>query len=141
MGNPYHVGWAAVLGSLLVLGLLVGVSAPAGAVDVSVSACGDFSVSNPTDTRFTLVNNITTSASTGACLIFPSNAVVNMSGFAVIGLSIDANTIGIALDDNGFLWGPGIIRGFGVCIGAGDHVAVEGILTNWCGFGDRKSVV
>ena len=64
-----------VLGSLLVLGLVVGVSAPAWAVEVSVSACGDFSVSNPTDTRFTLVNSSTTSSSTGACVIFPPNPV------------------------------------------------------------------
>src|SRR5262249_3661680 len=135
MRNRYHVGWAVVLGSLLVLGLLVGVSTPAWAVDVSVSACGDFSVSNPTDTRFTLVNNITTSASTGTCLTFPPNAVVSMSGFAVIGLSIDADTSGILLGPNSFLWGPGIIRGFGACVRAGDHVAVEGIVTNWCGIG------
>src|SRR5215510_11982150 len=135
MCHQYHVGWAVVLGSLLVLGLLVGVSAPAWAVDVAVSACGNFSVSNPTDTRFTLTTNITTSASTGACLTFPANAVVNMSGFAVIGLSIDADTTGIELGDNSFLWGPGIVRGFGTCVDAGDHVAVEGILTNWCGFG------
>jgi len=133
MRHRYHVGWAAVLGSLLVL--VVGVSAPAWAVDVAVSACGDFSVSNPTDTQFTLTTNITTSASTGNCLKIPSNAVVNLSGFAVIGLSIDANTRGIVLGDNSFLWGPGIVRGFGVCVGAGDHVAIEGILTNWCGIG------
>jgi hypothetical protein len=114
-----------VLGSLLVLGLVIGVNTPAWAVDVSVSACGDFSVSNPNDSRFTLVNTITASANTGACLTFPSNAVVNMSGFAVIGLSIDANTAGILLGANSFLWGPGIIRGFGHCVVAGDHVAIE----------------
>src|SRR5262249_39655922 len=124
MCHRYHVGWAAVLGSLLVLGLLVRVSAPAGAVDVSVRAVGDLSVANRTDTQFTLTTNITTSASSGACLIFPDNAVVNMSGFAVIGLSIDASTRGIALGNNSFLWGPGIIRGFGHCVTAGDHVAV-----------------
>src|SRR5262245_25190398 len=135
MCHQYHVGWAVVLGSLLVLGLLVGVSTPAWAVDVSVSACGDFSVSNPTDTGVTLVNNITTSASTGTCLTFPPNAVVSMSGFAVIGLSIDADTSGILLGPNSFLWGPGIIRGFGACVTAGDHVAIEGILTNWCATG------
>src|SRR5262245_62218419 len=133
MRNQYHVGGAAVLGSLLVLGLLVGISAPAWAVNVG--ACGDFRATNPTDTQFTLTTNITTSASTGACLTFPANAVVNMSGFAIIGLSIDADTTGIELGDNSFLWGPGIVRGFGVCVGAGDHVAVEGILTNWCGTG------
>src|SRR5262249_33553601 len=131
----YHVGGAVVLGSLLVLGLLVGVSAPAWAVDVAVSACGDFSVSNPTDTQVTLTTNITTSASTGDCLKFPPNAVVNMNGLAGLGLSIDATTRGIVLGDNSFLWGPGIVRGFGRCVEAGDHVAVEGILTNWCGTG------
>src|SRR5262245_25278539 len=135
MGNRNHVSGAAVLGSLLVLGLLVGVSAPAGAVDVSVSACGDFNASNPNDSHFTLTNNITTTASTGACLTFPPNAVVNLSGFAVIGLSIDADTKGIELADNSFLWGPGIIRGFGVCVDTGLHVAVEGIVTNWCALG------
>src|SRR5262249_11962024 len=101
----------------------------------NVSACGDFSVSNPTDTQFTLTTNITTSVSTGACLTFPSNAVVNLSGFAIIGLSIDADTAGIVLGNNSFLWGPGIVRGFGTCVDAGDHVAIEGILTNWCGTG------
>src|SRR5262249_52660709 len=74
-------------------------------------------------------------ASTGNCLKFPPNAVVNLSGFAVIGLSIDANTRGIVLADNSFLWGPGIVRGFGICVAAGNHVAVERILTNWCGIG------
>jgi len=104
-------------------------------VDVAVSACGDFSVSNPTDTHFTFVTNITSSASAGLCLRFPPNAVVNMSGFALIGLSIDANTQGIGLSNNSFLRGPGIVRGFGLCVGAGDHVAIEGLVTNWCGTG------
>ncbi len=135
MRSLYHAGRTAVLGSLLVLALVVGVSAPAWAVDVAVSACGDFSVSNPNDSRFTLVNSITTTASTGVCLKFPANAVVNMSGFAVIGSNIDNNTTGIALGNNSFLWGPGIVRGFGLCVGASDHVGIEGILTNWCALG------
>src|SRR5262249_49246510 len=29
----------------------------------------------------------------------------------------------------------GIVRGFGTCVDAGDHVAIEGILTNWCSTG------
>src|SRR5262245_38212412 len=131
--NLYHAVRAVVLGSLLVLGLVVGVSAPVWAVDVS--ACGDFSVSNPTDTRFDLVNNISYALSTGTCLTFPPNAVVYMNGFAVIGTNIDNDTDGIDLANNSFLWGPGIIRGFGTCVDARDHVAIEGILANWCTFG------
>src|SRR5262245_31216588 len=132
MRNPYHAGRAVVLRSLVVLGLVVGVSAPAWAADVSVTTCGDFSVSNPNDSRFTLVNNFTTTASTCACLTFPPNAVVYMNGFAVIGLNIDNDTAGIILGNNRFLWGPEIVRGFGACVAADDHVAIEGIVTNWC---------
>jgi hypothetical protein len=132
MRNLYNAGRAVVLGSLLVLGLVVGVSAPAWAGDVL--ACGNLSAS--TDTRFDLVNNITFSG-TGNCLTFPPNAVVYMNGFVVVGPGINTGTSGIVLLDDSFLWGPGILRGFGTCVAAGNHVAVEGILTNWCGTGIR----
>jgi hypothetical protein len=131
MRNLYNAGRAVVLGSLLVLGLVVGVSAPAWAVDVS--ACGDFSAS--TATRFDLVTNITFSLGTGDCLLFPANAVVYMHGFAIVGPGINTVTSGIVLDNDSFLWGPGILRGFGTCVSAGNDVAVEGIVTNWCGTG------
>src|SRR5262245_13672578 len=133
MRNRYNTSRAVVLGSLLVLGLVIGVSAAAWAGNVT--ACGDFSAS--TETRFDLVTNITTTATTGFCLTFPPNAAVNMNGFAVIGSNIDNDTAGIILNSNSFLSGPGIIRGFGVCVGRSNegvaHVAIEGIVTNWCG--------
>jgi hypothetical protein len=133
MRNLYNAGRAVVLGSLLVLGLVIGVSAPAWAVDVS--ACGDFSAS--TATRFDLVNNITFSLSTGECLQFPANAVVYMNGFTIVGPGINTGTTGILLLSDSFLLGPGILRGFGFCVDAGNDVAVEGILANWCATGIR----
>src|SRR5262249_17540171 len=48
---------------------------------------------------------------------------------------IDNDTTGIFLDNNSFLWGPGIIRGFGACVAAFNHVAIDGIVTNWCARG------
>jgi len=129
MRNLYNTGRAVLLGSLLVLGLMVGVSAPAWAVNVG--GCGVFIAG----TRFDLTQNIITAAPAGACLTFPSNAVVYMNGFAVVGLNIDNPTSGIVLGSDSFLWGPGIVREFGTCVSAGDHVAVEGIVTNRCATG------
>jgi hypothetical protein len=125
-----------VLGSVLVLGLVVGIHAPAWAVDtvVDVAACGDYSVSNPADTKFVLSKNLAYGG-TKECLIFPSNAVVLMNGFAVVGPGINTGTTGILLGNDSFLWGPGILRAFGTCVSAGDDVAVEGLVTNWCGIG------
>jgi hypothetical protein len=90
MRNLYHGGRAVVLGSVLVLGLVVGIHAPAWAVDtvVDVAACGDYSVSNPADTKFVLSKNLAYGG-TKECLIFPSNAVVLMNGFAVVGPGIN----------------------------------------------------
>src|SRR6516165_10618580 len=101
MCNLYNVGRVVVLGSLLVLGLAVGVSAPAWAVDVS--GCKDFSTSNPNDTRFDLVQNITSTVATetsNTCLIFPPNAIVYMNGFLIVGRCINTGTTGIVLGDD-----------------------------------------
>jgi hypothetical protein len=128
MRHPYKLSLAVVLGLLA----LIVMSAPAGAVDVT--DCGDFASSNPSDSRFDLRNSIATTG-TGTCLTFPSNATVFMNGFAVVGPGLDSGAVGIAIGDNNFLWGPGLIRGFTVCASTGNHSAVERILFNQCAAG------
>jgi hypothetical protein len=132
MGERYRGGWAVVLGSLLGLLAVIGVSAPAAAGDVT--ACGNFTTS--TDTRFDLRNNITF-AGGGTCLTFPANAAVYLHGFIVSGPGYDfaPAATGIALGNNSFLWGPGIVKQFAACVAGGDDVAVETVLLNQCGFG------
>jgi hypothetical protein len=132
MGERYRGGWAVVLGSLLGLLAVIGVSAPAAAGDVT--ACGNFSTS--TDTRFDLKNNITF-AGGGTCLTFPANAVVYLHGFIVSGPGYDATppARGIFLDNNSFLWGPGIVKQFALCVDGENDVAVETVLLNQCGVG------
>jgi hypothetical protein len=134
MGERYRGGWAVVLGGLLGLLAVIGVSAPAAAGDVT--ACGNFSTS--TDTRFDLRNNITfAGGGTGICLQFPANAVVYLNGFLVSGPGYDFTpaATGIVLGNNGFLWGPGIVKQFANCVIGGNDVAVETVLLNQCGFG------
>jgi hypothetical protein len=134
-----------MLAGLLGLSVLVGFSAPASAGDVT--ACGDFSGSS--DTRFDIQNNIAHTATTGVCLKFPTNSVVYLNGFIVGGRSQEYKTIGIKVGSNSFVWGPGIVKAFGTCIGDGDDgtpppnlninppndVAVEGLLLNNCATG------
>jgi hypothetical protein len=132
MGERYRGGWVVVLGSLLGLLAVIGVSAPAAAGNVT--ACGDFSTS--TDTRFDLKNNITF-AGGGTCLTFPAKSVVYLNGFLVSGPGYDfvPEATGIELGDNSFLWGPGIVKQFATCVVGGNDVAVETVLLNQCGFG------
>jgi hypothetical protein len=135
MGERYRGGWAVVLGSLLGLLAVIGVSAPAAAGDVT--ACGNFSSS--TDTRFDIKNNITyvNGVSPNPCLRFPANAIVYLNGFLVSGpgYDFDPAVTGIILGDNGFVLGPGIVRQFATCINGGDDVAVETVVLNQCGIG------
>jgi hypothetical protein len=135
MGERYRGGWAVVLGSLLGLLAVIGVSAPAAAGDVT--ACGNFSSS--TDTRFDIKNNITyvNGVSPNPCLRFPANAIVYLNGFLVSGpgYDFDPAVTGINLGDNGFVLGPGIVRQFATCINGGDDVAVETVVLNQCGIG------
>ena len=124
--GPYKWCLAVVLG----LAAVIVMSAPAGAGPVA--ACGDFTGSG--DTRFDLTQSITTTG-VGTCLSFPSNSVVFLNGFLVVGPGLDSGATGIRVGNNSFVWGPGIVRGFSVCLVGNDDVAVETVLFNQCGVG------
>jgi hypothetical protein len=121
-------GLAVVLG----LAAVIVLSAPAGAGNVT--DCGDFT-SSP-DARFDIVNTITFTGP-GTCLRFPSNSMVFLNGFVLVGPGLDSGTVGMRVGSNSFVWGPGVVRGFSDCLIAGDFVAVETVLFNQCGNGIR----
>jgi hypothetical protein len=114
----------------MVLGLaaIIAMSAPAAAKDVT--ACGSFSESD--GSRYDIKANLVT---TGSCLSFPPNSAVYLNGHVIVGPGLETSTTGISIGDNGFIWGPGVVRGFGTCIEAGNHVAAEEILMNQCKVG------
>jgi hypothetical protein len=92
----------------------------------------------PGASSFNLTQNITTSG-TGTCLVFPVNFAFHLNGHIIDGPgAFNLSSVGInATAGDGFIWGPGIVKEFGVCIDAGPHVAVEDLLANQCGTGIR----
>jgi hypothetical protein len=126
MRDPYKLCLAVVLGLVAIIAM----SAPAAAKDVT--ACGSFSEAD--GSRYDIKANIVTAGS-GTCLEFPQNSSVFLNGFVIVGPGLETNTIGIIVGSNSFIWGPGVVRGFGICVAAGDHVAAEEILMNQCRFG------
>jgi hypothetical protein len=129
-----------VLGSLLGLLAVIGVSAPAEALNpVPVGSCGNYASTNPNDTRFDVINNITYVAgvSTNPCLTFPRNSVVYLNGFLVNGPGYDSAVDGIAVGNDSFVLGPGIVKQFRNCIEGGHDVAVETVVLNQCATGIR----
>lgn len=92
----------------------------------NVTACGDFSAS--TDTRFDITANISTSITTGSCLKFPNGSVVYLNGSVITGFNQGDPTVGIEMGNDGFVWGPGVIRRFGTGIKAGHDVAIENVM-------------
>jgi hypothetical protein len=126
MLHPYKWCLAVVLG----LAAVAMMSAPVSAGNVT--DCGDFRGSP--DTRFDLVNSISTTGG-GACLLFADNVAVFLNGFVVVGPGLDSGATGMVVGNNSFVWGPGIVRGFSTCLAGGNDVAVETILFNQCGTG------
>ncbi len=136
MRHEWSGGRAAWVGGLV--GLLV-LTLPmlAAAAPVSVTRCDNFGSS--TSSSFSIDNNITlpSSDAQGTCLTFPRNAVVWLNGHVIQGRGQEnLDSVGIDVTDgDAFVWGPGIVKAFGTCIDAGDHVAVEGLLLNQCARG------
>jgi hypothetical protein len=127
-------GKAAAVGGLLGLLLVIGWAGPAAAVDVST--CADFGAS--TESQFNIVNNITFASAFGTCLEFPRNATVRLNGHVITGQGAERlNSTGIFHPGDGFILGPGIVKAFGTCIDARDHMAIEDLLTNQCSTGIR----
>jgi hypothetical protein len=110
--------------------VLLALAAPAAALNVS--ACGTY-----TDINLIVTTNIAASAAGATCLTIPRNAVLNLNGHLISGFGQDdAGSIGIkAIAGDAFILGPGIVKGFETCIHAGDHVAVEDLITNQCATG------
>jgi hypothetical protein len=110
--------------------VLLALAAPAAALNVS--ACGTY-----TDINLIVTTNIAAPAAGGTCLTIPRNAVLNLNGHLISGFGQDdAGSIGIkAIAGDAFILGPGIVKGFETCIHAGDHVAVEDLITNQCATG------
>jgi hypothetical protein len=123
-----------VIGALALLAL----ATPAAALNVS--SCLDLTTTgnNPTgDTNIIVTADFAASAAGATCLTVPRNAVVQLNGHLISGFGQDdSGSVGIdASKGDAFILGPGIVKGFGTCILAGDHVAVEDLLTNQCATG------
>ena len=145
MRGVYRKG-ALALAGLIGVAALAGWSAPASAVDVS--DCHDYSSS--TASRFDITGNIVNITSGVTCLTFPRDAIVYMNGWTVTGPGVSNDTsTGLAFRGDGFVWGPGILKSFGTCVGGvkdlsappqmipPDEIAVENVIFNQCGRGIR----
>ena len=128
--------------AVLVIGALVLLALAAPAAALNVSSCVD--LTNPTnnpdgETNFIVTTNIHASGRGETCLTLPRGSVLRLGGHLITGFGLDdAGSTGIlASQGDAFIWGPGIVKGFETCIWAGDHVAVEDLITNQCATGIR----
>ena len=133
MRDPYKWGLAVVLGSVLGLLAVIGVSAPASAFDIT--SCTSVASAPAGTTRFDFRANLSTCPD--GSFNFPSNSVVFMNGAVIVGPGADHLSLptGISLGSNSFLLGPGVVRGWTACVVGGNDVAVEGVHLNQCATG------
>ena len=135
MRDPHKWGLAVVLGSVLGLLAVVGVSAPASALPGDITTCSSVAsalATPPVPTRWDFKANL--SCPSGS-FNFPANSVVFMNGAVVVGPGIDSGALGFSLGSNSFLRGPGVVRAWTFCVVGGDDVAVEGVHLNQCATG------